>query len=159
MFVKDYFVISWTSISKRLTVYSDRFSPSTVCLEETKLCGQDFVSNKQTGLSLIFRPFPLSIAGLILDNKWTNAFLCRNRSGKRRCTKYGLCVSVCPSQWLHDDTGPPSPHAGGTCALCLPSVNLCPNNAMQILFFSEYCQLHSPRWPELVVKNKGISLQ
>ena len=53
----------------------------------------------------------------------------------------------------------PSPHASGTRALCLLCINLCPNNAMQILFFGEYGQPHSPRWPELVVKNKGISLQ
>jgi ferredoxin len=115
---------SWTSICKRLTVFSDRFSPSTVCLEEARLCGKDFASNKQTGPPLVFWPFPLSIAGFILDNRWPNAFLCRNRSWKRRCTKCGLCVSVCPSQWLHDDdTGhPPHMPAGPVSSACSASI-------------------------------------
>jgi len=76
-------------------------------------------------VSLLFSGlFPLSIAGFILDNRWTNAFLCRNRSWKRRCTKCGLCVSVCPLQRLHDDDTGPHPHmpAGPVPSACSASI-------------------------------------
>jgi ferredoxin len=132
----------------------DKSTPSTDSIEDVRQCGRAFASNRQTGMPFIFWPFPLFIAGFLLDNCWTNVFLYRNKSWKRRCVKCGLCISACPSQRLHKD-GAGYPYAKGTCALCLLCVNICPTNAMQMLFWSEYGQPYNPQWPELVVKKKS----
>jgi ferredoxin len=151
-------VVTFRLGTKKMWQCIDKLVPFQAGLNEAKQCGQEFAIKGVAGIPFIFWPFPLSIAGFILDNKWTNIFLYRNNSWKRRCTKCGLCISSCPSQRLYkNDAG--YPHARGTCSLCLLCINICPTNAMQLLFWSEYGQPYSPRWPELVITKKGKLFQ
>jgi ferredoxin len=146
-------VVTFRPGTKRMWQAIDKLTPTTGSIDEAGQFGREFAKGRQTGLPFIFWPFPLFIAGFLLDNRWTNVFLYRNRSWKRRCTRCGLCVSACPSQRLHaDEEG--YPRAKGTCSLCMLCINICPVNAMQMLFWSEYGQPHVPRWPELVVREK-----
>jgi ferredoxin len=151
-------VVTFRLGTKKIWRFIDTLTPFKAGLEEAKQCGREFAGKKAAGIPFIFWPFPLFIAGFILDNKWTNMFLYRNKSWKRRCTKCGLCISSCPSQRLHKNEAG-YPHARGTCSLCLLCINICPTNAMQLLFWSEYGQPYSPRWPELVITKKEKSLQ
>jgi ferredoxin len=146
-------VVTFRPGTKRMWQAIDKLTPTTGSIDEAGQFGREFARGRQTGLPFIFWPFPLFIAGFLLDNRWTNVFLYRNRSWKRRCTRCGLCVSACPSQRLHaDEEG--YPRAKGTCSLCMLCINICPVNAMQMLFWSEYGQPYVPRWPELVVRKK-----
>jgi ferredoxin len=131
----------------------DKFMPFKAGLTEARQCGKEFAEKQSTGVPFIFWPFPLFVAGFILDNAWINSMLYRNKSWKRRCKKCGLCISACPSQRLYTDAEG-YPYAHGTCALCLLCINICPTNAMQLLFWSEYGQPYYPRWPELVITKR-----
>ncbi len=88
-----------------------------------------------------------------MDNKWVDTLLYRNRAWRRRCDGCAQCVLYCPAERLKMIEG--YPRARGTCMICLGCVNICPRNAMHLLFWTEYGNPYRPRWPELVVKKKG----
>ena len=93
------------------------------------------------------------LIGVLVDNKWVDTLLYRNRAWRRRCDGCAQCVLYCPAERLKMIEG--YPRARGTCMICLGCVNICPRNAMHLLFWTEYGNPYRPRWPELVVKKKG----
>lgn len=114
--------------------------------------GRRFVEGKSAGLPFIFWPFFLWIAGIIADNPLIDRIY-RNHTFKKRCNGCNICASYCPAERLRMVNG--HPQAKGTCTLCLGCVNICPTNAMQMWFFTEYGRPYQPKWPSLVVKKKG----
>jgi len=115
--------------------------------------GRSFARGEPGGLPFLPWPSPLPVLGFVLDNRWLNRFLYRSHAFKRRCTGCGRCVRVCPVDRLTLVDG--HPRAEGTCGLCLACINLCPTNAMQAWFFTEFGQPYPPRWPEYTVKRRG----
>jgi len=114
--------------------------------------GSAFAQGRVAGFPYLVWPLPMFLVGILLDNKWLDTVLYRNRAWRRRCTGCALCVRYCPAQRLRMIDG--LPQARGTCTLCLGCVNLCPYNAMHLLCWTEYGQPYEPRWPELVVKSR-----
>ena len=109
--------------------------------------GKDFALGRRTGMPFILWPFPLAIAGLLLDNPPLNRALYRNHVMRKRCIRCGLCVRYCPVERLRMEN---VPRARGTCSLCLGCINLCPRNAMHLWCFTEYGRQYRPRWPEFI---------
>lgn len=135
---------------KRLFRFLDRLGPLNSELKLLKKSADDFLKGNPVGMPTYVWAFPLLIFGLLLDNKWINTVLYRNHVWHKRCNQCNVCVVYCPAGRLtmvHN-----FPKASGTCALCLSCINLCPTNAMEMLFFSEYGQPYPPRWPELLPK-------
>lgn len=128
----------------------DAGAPNPMDVDFARECGHRFATGKRAGFPCIVFPFPLIFLGLILDNRWTNRLLYRNRAWKKRCTGCGLCVAVCPEKRLRMVDG--RPRATGTCSLCLACVNRCPVNAMHLVGWTEYGRQYQPAWPELLVE-------
>ena len=131
----------------RLWKFLDRLVPREHEIAGVISSGRDFALGKRTGMPFILWPFPLVIAGFLLDNPLLDRVLCRNHVMKKRCIKCGLCVRYCPVERLRMED---FPRARGTCSLCLGCVNLCPRNAMHLWCFTEYGQQYHPRWPEFL---------
>jgi ferredoxin len=136
----------------RLWRFIDRIYPDKKELKDALLTGEEFARGIKTGLPLIVWPFPLFIAGFLLDNRWVNTVMYRNYAWRRRCIGCGKCVEYCPSERLSIVNG--FPKAKGTCALCLGCINICPKNAMHLVCWTEYGNQYKPRWPEFLVINK-----
>lgn len=133
---------------ERLWNFFDKLVPVKKDIETIKKVGEKLAQGKRTGLPFVLWPFPLSVVGFLLDNKFVNIFLYRNRAWRRRCVKCGMCLKYCPAERLYIKDG--FPKAKGTCHLCLGCINFCPKNAMQMIAFTEYGNRYKPRWPELV---------
>jgi ferredoxin len=112
----------------------------------------EFVRGYNTGLPFILWPSPLFIIGTLLDNRYLNMLIYRNYVWRRRCNGCGTCVKSCPAERLYMKDGFPA--AKGTCALCMGCINQCPQNAMHLLFWSEYGQQYKSRWPDLLVRKQ-----
>jgi ferredoxin len=113
--------------------------------------GAAFARGRVAGFPYLVWPLPLFLIGILLDNKWLDTLLYRNRAWRRRCNGCGICARYCPAQRLTMIDG--LPRARGTCTLCLGCVNLCPRHAMHLLGWTEYGQPYRPRWPELTVRS------
>jgi ferredoxin len=131
----------------------DKYLPWNQQLREIVEYGREFATGEYGGYPVIVWPFFLIIIGLLLDNKWLNVVY-RNYAWKRRCTKCGICVRVCPvSRFYFGKDG--YPKIKGTCTLCLSCINLCPTNAMHIFGWTEYGRPYKPKWPELLIEVKS----
>lgn len=114
--------------------------------------GGAFAEGRAGGFPVLVWPLPLFVAGILVDNKWIDTVVYRNRAWRRRCDGCELCVSYCPAERLRMVDG--YPRASGTCMLCLGCVNMCPRNAMHLLGWTEYGQPYRSRWPDLIVRRK-----
>jgi ferredoxin len=131
----------------RMWRFLDHLVPPKTDIEEARRCGADFAAGRRTGVPFILWPFPLVIAGILLDNRLVDTVLYRNYVWKRRCIRCGLCVRFCPTERLRMEE---YPKARGTCALCMGCINLCPKHAMHMYCLTEYGHQYKPRWPELL---------
>ncbi|MFA5794069.1 MAG: hypothetical protein WC980_03240 [Candidatus Brocadiia bacterium] len=136
----------------RLWSALDRLVPRPREAPAQEQYGFDFAKGNSAGLPIIFWPSPLFIIGIIIDNKLIDSLIYRNHVYKKRCSQCGICVEFCPAQRLTMVNG--YPKSSGACVLCTCCVNLCPERAMNIWFFTEYGNPYHPRWRELVVKNR-----
>lgn len=132
---------------KRMWRFLDHLVPPDTDMEEARRCGADFAAGRRTGVPFILWPFPLVIAGFLLDNRLLDTVLVRNYVWKRRCKRCGLCVRFCPAGRLRMEE---YPKARGTCALCMGCINMCPEHAMHMYCFTEYGHQYRPRWPEFL---------
>jgi ferredoxin len=131
----------------RVWRFLDHSVPPERDLAEARRCGAEFALGTRTGVPFVLWPFPLVVAGVLLDNPLINTVLVRNHVLKRRCVKCGLCVQFCPVERLRMEE---YPKARGTCSLCMGCVNLCPTRAMHLFGWTEYGRQYTPRWPELL---------
>ncbi|MHB9029334.1 MAG: 4Fe-4S binding protein [Candidatus Latescibacterota bacterium] len=125
--------------------YLDQLMPWEHEIARVYESGKDFALGMSTGMPFVLWPFPLVLAGILLDNPLLNRILYRNHVYRKRCVRCGICVNFCPTGRLHMND---LPKARGTCALCFGCVNLCPRCAMHIWCFTEYGNPYRPRWPE-----------
>jgi ferredoxin len=130
----------------------DRLVPLRWDAANTVSYGFAFARGRVSGFPYLVWPLPMFLIGVLADNKWIDTLLYRNRAWRRRCNGCALCILYCPAERLKMIDG--YPRARGTCMICLGCVNTCPRNAMHLLFWTEYGNPFSPRWPELVVKSK-----
>jgi ferredoxin len=134
---------------KRMWRFLDNLLPRAVDSADLKTIGRDFARGVPGGHPFILWPFPLIIAGVLLENPPLNRAIYRSYVWRKRCIQCGLCVRYCPSERLRME---PFPKARGDCCLCLGCVNICPKKAMQMAAITEYGNQYWPRWPEYVVK-------
>ena len=111
---------------------------------------REFSNGERAGMPFILWPTPLTILGILFDNRWVNKYLYRTYVWRKRCTKCNFCVRYCPVYRFNTDSG--LPKAQGTCALCFGCVNHCPKNAMHMRFWTEYGQPYKARWPQYIYK-------
>jgi Pyruvate/2-oxoacid:ferredoxin oxidoreductase delta subunit len=104
------------------------------------------------GFPYLFWPLLSFLRGVLADNKWIGALLCRNPAWRRRCSGCGLRALLHPAKRIKMIEA--YPRARGICMICLGCVNLCPHNAMQLLWRAAYVRPCEPCWPQWVVKSK-----
>lgn len=139
---------------KRMWRFLDHLVPPKTDIEGARRCGAEFATGRRTGVPFILWPFPLVIAGFLLDNRLLDMVLCRNYVWKKRCVRCGLCVRFCPTERLRMEE---YPKARGTCALCMGCINLCPKHAMHMYCFTEYGHQYKPRWPEFLASETRLA--
>ena len=148
-------VVTFRLGPKALWRFLDRLVPLRWDAASAVAHGSAFARGRVAGFPYLVWPLPLFLLGILLDNKWLDTLLYRNRAWRRRCNGCALCARYCPAQRLTMSDG--LPRALGTCTLCLGCVNFCPRHAMHLLGWTEYGQPYHPRWPELLVRSREES--
>jgi ferredoxin len=137
--------------STRFMRWFDTFLPRTSDVRLVERAAQAFCRGERTGLGLALFPCVLFILGPLTYNRYIN-YIFRSYSWKRLCNDCQRCIRYCPSERLYMKNG--RVRSKGTCVLCMGCANICPTDAMQVLFLTELGNPYHPRWPKLLVKRK-----
>ena len=129
----------------------DAFLPRASDLRLVERAAEAFCQGRRSGFALTVIPCLLFILGPLTYNRFIN-YIYRSYSFKRLCNQCGRCIRFCPSERLYWKNG--RVRSKGTCALCFGCNNICPTQAVQLLFFTEWGNAYRPRFPKLVVKRK-----
>jgi NAD-dependent dihydropyrimidine dehydrogenase PreA subunit len=132
--------------------FLDSLVPFKTEIRNLRNYGERFARGLPSGQPHLVWPLPLFLIGPLTDNKYINIFPYRNYAWRSRCNGCGICIRYCPVGRLTMRDG--FPHASGTCALCFGCVNLCPTRSMKLVAWTEYGQVYTPKYPDLIVRKR-----